>query len=272
MSRIMKTYVRDLLPLKYQVPAKYMYGRLRGSLEKEMALLPLIVRNHCHALDVGGNRGTYAYRLWRLGAKVEVFEPNSECYNVLTAWAAGKSDVNIHCVALSNRSGNTNLHIPIDEAGNAHDASASIEYAGFANARDELVLLEPLDIYRFDDVGFIKIDVEGHESKVIEGAELTIAKSKPALLIEIEQRHNSTPIDSIFKKMLDYGYQGFFLEVTELVALEKFDLAIHQSMENFGRKGQYINNFLFLHRDKLINGEYDSLGLRKAWNFSLKVD
>lgn len=256
----LKTHLRNLLPKKYQVPAKYWYGKLHGTLEAEMKLLEFIVRSHNRVIDIGGNRGIYAYRLWRLGAQVEVFEPNPTCYAVLSAWAAGKPDVSLHSVALSNRQGSANLHIPIDESGVEHDASASIENAGFAHARDQLVPLRTLDSYGFEGLSLIKIDVEGHEYGVIEGAEVTLASSKPALLVEIEQRHNGRPIGEVFEKILGVGYQGFFLGKDELTSLGHFDVARHQSMENFGEsKGPYINNFLFLHRDRLADGEYGFL-------------
>ena len=256
----LKTHIRDMLPKSYQVPAKYYYGWLRNELEEEMKLLGLIVRNDDRVIDVGGNRGIYAYQLWRLGAKVEVFEPNPDCVGVLAAWAASKSDVNIHSVALSSRSGSANLYIPIDESGAEHDASASIENAGFEHSRDQSVSLQTLDSYRFEDVSFIKIDVEGHEYSVIEGAALLLASSRPALLVEIEQRHSGRPIGEVFEKILGFGYQGFFLLESELTGLENFEVARHQSIENFSdSKGCYINNFLFLHRDRLAVGEYGAL-------------
>ena len=158
-----KTHVRDLLPTRYQVPAKYWNGWLRGGLEPEMTFLSSLVKSHDRVVDVGGNRGIYAYRLWRLGARVEVFEPNPMCCRVLSAWALGKQSVHVHSVALSSRSGSANLHIPIDGAGVEHDASASIENTGLAHARDQLVALQTLDTYQFEDVSLIKIDVEGHE-------------------------------------------------------------------------------------------------------------
>ena len=34
---------RDILPKRYQVPAKYWYGRLRGDLESEMNILGMLV-------------------------------------------------------------------------------------------------------------------------------------------------------------------------------------------------------------------------------------
>ena len=261
----LKTYVRDVLPKRHQVPAKYWYCWLRGALEPEMEMLGWLVRSQERVVDVGGNRGVYAYHLWRLGAVVEVFEPNPMCSDVLSAWAAGKSAVGIHSVALSSRAGSANLHIPIDGVGVEHDASASLEDTGFIHAREELVPLRTLDSFRFEHVSLIKIDVEGHESSVIFGAVATIASSKPALLVEIEQRHNERPINEVFKKILDSDYKGFFVGKRGLTPLEQFDVVSHQSMEHFGiGKGAYINNFLFLHRDRLADGEYCELFKRHS--------
>lgn len=260
----LKTYLRDLLPTKYQVPIKYWYGWARQSLEPEMKLLSLVVKSNDLVIDIGGNRGIYTYQLWRHGAKVEVFEPNPPCYSVLAAWALGKPNVNVHSVALSNRMGSANLHIPVDVSGVEHDASASIEHIDFAQARDQLVLLETLDKYQFEGVGLIKIDVEGHEYSVIEGAAKTIASSKPALLVEIEQRHIDRPIADVFEKIIAFGYQGFFMGLQGLTPLVSFDVSVHQSMENFGTgKALYINNFLFLHRSRVEREEYCDLLQRK---------
>ncbi len=265
MNRSIKSLLRDLLPKKYQVPAKYWYRSLRGGLEKELDILFLIVQKQSRTIDIGGNRGTYAYCLWRLRAKLEVFEPNPKCNSILSAWSSGKPDVNIHPVALSDSSGQANLHIPIDESGEEHDASASIEHAEFDNARDELVSLKTLDSYHFDNVSFIKIDVEGHEHKVIQGAAATISTSHPALLVEIEQRHHSRSINEIFDKIIELGYQGFYLDGEELMALKNFDVECHQSKNNFDdRKERYLNNFLFLHQDRLKNGEYTELMKRSS--------
>ena len=260
MSGGFKVLARELLPKRYQVPAKYWYGWLVGTLEAELELLALILRNQDRVIDVGGNRGMYTYHFWKIGAKVEVFEPNPACSRILSAWATGRPDMNIHSVALSSCAGSAHLHIPVDKSGIEHDASASIENTGFAHARDLSVSLQTLDSYQFEGVQLIKIDVEGHECSVIEGAATTITSSKPALLVEIEQRHNNRPIAEVFRKILGFGYRGFFLGSEGLTPLENFDVSIHQSMDNFDRpKRQYINNFLFLHDSRLANGRYDGL-------------
>lgn len=256
----LKNIARDSLPMRYQVPVKYWYNRLRGTLEKEMDLLATMVNANDRVIDVGGNRGAYAYRLWHLGAKVAVFEPNPACFKVLEAWAAGRRDVDIYPVALSNHAGSEYLHIPIDGAGVEHDASASIEKTGFEHVREQLVSLRTLDSYRFEDVRLIKIDVEGHEFSVIEGGSSTISSFRPALIVEIEQRHSARPIAEVFEKILGFGYRGFFVGGKGLVPVETFDVVRDQAMENFAGSGKpYINNFIFLDRVKLANGQYHTL-------------
>lgn len=260
MIKHLKSSIRELLPKRYQVPVKYFFNRLRGHLEDEMFLLDLIIKKLDLTIDIGGNRGNYAYRLWRLGAKVEVFEPNPMCSSVLSAWAFDKANVHVHSVALSSTAGSANLHIPVDESGVEHDSSASIEHTEFEHARDQLVSLRTLDSYNFQRVNFIKIDVEGHEYSVIEGATETLLLSRPALLMEIEQRHSKRPISEVFEKMNDLGYQVFFLGPNSLASIEEFDIARDQSLDKFGgKKGRYINNFLFLHQSRLAAGEYQTL-------------
>lgn len=260
----LKGVVRDLLPPRLQVPIKYHYGRLRQELEPEMSLLPALVSRGDRVIDIGGNRGTYAYRLHALGARVEVFEPNPVCLRVLRDWASHRAAVNVHAVALSASSGTAELAIPIDRAGIEHDASASIEHGveqrDGADVRVETVSIATLDGYGFRDATLIKIDVEGHEQSVIEGALVTIAASSPALLIEIEQRHLAKPIGDIFARILSLGYQGFFLRDKKLAPLAEFDPARHQMLADFERhSGQYYNNFLFLATARLDAGAYRGL-------------
>jgi hypothetical protein len=47
------------------------------------------------------------------------------------------------------------------------------------------VQVETIDSYQFQDVGFIKIDVEGYEKFVLEGAIQTIQRCRPTLQLEI---------------------------------------------------------------------------------------
>ena len=259
-----KRHLRDILPKRYQVPAKYWFGYLRVKLEPEMKLLKYIVKSNDRVIDIGGNRGVYTYSLWRLGARVDVFEPNPKCCDILISWADSKSAVNVHSVALSSHQGFANLHIPIDSSGVEHDASASLEDSEFDRGRDESVSLKTLDSYRFKGVSLIKIDVEGHEYSVIYGAAETLTSERPALLVEIEQRHFDRPMSEVFERILEFGYQGFFLRAGKLLMLDNFDIARDQSMDSFNlSKECYVNNFLFLHSARLASGEYNNLVIHR---------
>lgn len=261
---MLKQFLRDLTPAKLQVPVKYVINDWRGQLEKELQLLRWLVKPGGRAIDVGGNRGVYAYALWRLAAMVEVFEPNPICAEVLAAWAAGKASVALHTVALSDTAGAAELHIPIDVAGVEHDASASLEHADFASVRNETVVLRTLDSFAFENVAFVKIDVEGHEFNVLRGAENLLRAQRPSVLVEIEQRHCQWPIDEVFGLLTGWGFRGFFLDAGRLRPLAAFDLARDQRPEDFAYPhGRYINNFLFLHQDRLQHGDY--VGLMRAW-------
>jgi FkbM family methyltransferase len=256
----LKEMLRDALPLKHQVPIKYHYNRLRGFLEPELGILDCLVRNGDVAIDVGGNRGTYTFVFWKLGCTVKVFEPNVNCLMTLKAWAGGKDRVAVYNFGLSNNEGVVDLFVPIDAAGVEHDSSASLERPENGKFRQQTIDLRTLDSFGFTDVALIKIDVEGHEQSVVEGASKTIGRWQPALLIEIEQRHGHADIAEVFKSIGSLGYDGFFLKKNRLCKIETFDVAVDQNLQNFGAGHEnYINNFLFLASAKLAAGRYKQL-------------
>ena len=83
-------------------------------------------------------------------------------------------------------------------------------------------------------IGFIKIDVEGHEKNVIIGASKIIKKNKPVLLVEIEEKHTQDKVINIINFINTFGYKSYFLDKKELIEIKK--------NTNFGLK----NNFIFL--------------------------
>lgn len=256
----LKATIRDALPLRYQVPLKFWYSKLQGDCESEMELLPLLLKASERVIDVGANRGVYAYPLSRIGARVELFEPNPVCTRILASWVTHNPNVRLYPVALSDQDGAAELHIPIDHAGVEHDASASIEKSGIGHFHQLVVPLATLDSFQFRQVALIKIDVEGHEYSVLQGAQKTIASEKPALLIEIERRHVTYPFLATFNWLHDQGYSCFFLDAGILHPIDEFVLDRDQSIENLGKKNaKYINNFLFLHHERLGIGSYSQL-------------
>ncbi len=101
----------------------------------------------------------------------------------------------------------------------------------------------------------MKIDVEGHEQAVLRGARNLIASSQPTVLIESEERHGNGAVLATKAFFDELGYEGFFLQAGQLRRMGSFDPERDQRIENAkqvngGKTNQYINNFLFIHRDR----------------------
>ena len=109
------------------------------------------------------------------------------------------------------------------------------------------VKVNTVDDYDFNDVDLIKIDVEGHEQCVFEGAHKVIKNNMPILIIEIEQRHIKNQINDVFRSILNLNYSGFFLQKGKLTSLNEFKYELNQKpyLENVIAK-EYINNFIFI--------------------------
>jgi hypothetical protein len=74
----------------------------------------------------------------------------------------------------------------------------------------------PLDLFKFNDVDFIKIDVEGSELEVLHGARETIKNNSPIILIELLNSHKNAEHNTImvttFLEELGYSLKQKFHE------------------------------------------------------------
>jgi hypothetical protein len=116
----------------------------------------------------------------------------------------------------------------------------------------ELQLIEVpircLDDYGLSGVSSIKIDVEGHEEAVLEGAMETLKRDRSSLLIEIEERHNPGATQCVPARMASLGYSAHFLIDGRLRPISEFRIDLHQDQAGGGK---YVNNFLFVQPDLL---------------------
>lgn len=147
-------------------------------------------------VDVGANLGIYtlfASRQVGSGGAVLALEPSSRDYNFLKANVESNGMTNVRAFRLgaSNVSGERDLLIA-EDAYSGHNTFGSFAYEGVESRGIETVCIETLDeLLRREGlkrVDVIKIDVEGHELAVLEGAQATLRTFHPSLLVEIAER------------------------------------------------------------------------------------
>lgn len=178
--------------------------------EPELKCLHEFVPADRLAVDIGAAEGIWSWFLARRARAVVAFEANPESVERIRRRLPR---VQVYAVALSNCGGEADLRIPIVR-GQEFTGWATIEPANGHTAltvegtRTVRVPTRPLDAYKLENVGFIKIDVEGHELAVLEGAVNTIRRNQPVILVEAEDRHRPRAIESVNAMLVGLGYQA----------------------------------------------------------------
>ena len=176
------------LPRHWHLPLRYELD-IRGACEQELLHLKKLGPNSGVAVDIGANAGVYSYALSRLYDTVYAFEPNEEVLPMLRAYRGG--DIRVVARGLSDKAGETILHVP-QVRGQDLTGWATLDphvYPRVHDFRTLAVSIDTLDSYDLPAVSFIKIDVEGLEPHVLEGARETIQRCRPHVLIEIKPDH-----------------------------------------------------------------------------------
>ncbi|MBF2005174.1 MAG: FkbM family methyltransferase [Chlorogloeopsis fritschii C42_A2020_084] len=247
-----------LCPKSLRLPIKYQYHKIRNRLEQEIFYLKKLGGTRKRAIDIGANIGIYSYVLSQLYEVVEVFEPQSWCTEYIADYSqVYASNLNIHNVGLADFNGSLNLYVPVSQGDYSKFVrglgSLTTGLGSFREIAGEKVSVSvpvrKLDDYNFQDVSLIKIDVEGYETKVIEGGRQTILREKPIIFIEVEQRHlDGKSIEEVFEKIAGFGYEGNFLDNDSLIPISHYSQHIKDNQNKFLSEQfpeKYINNFIF---------------------------
>jgi FkbM family methyltransferase len=170
-------------------------------------------------VDIGAADGTYSQAAKDIGFKaVHCFEPRSNATlneKVLSYSSDGSS--RIHRCALSDFNGGVKFFE--DRVRRNRSSLIRPDHPKEQVGNEYLVYyceVKTLDSFSIKDISFIKIDVEGNELKVIEGAINTLQDTKAVLLVEISRDCNE--VVSALKE-LDYipcGYHGNSASVYEV--------------------------------------------------------
>lgn len=150
-------------------------------------------------IDVGANIGFMSMAMSTVGRTV-AFEPQPELFKLL------KENFNGECynMALSRTDGATIMpRIRYGERGNYGGVPIGVR----GDLGSIAVEMRTLDSFGFSGVSLIKIDVEGHELQVLQGAVETIKRDKPILYVEDDRPEKSRDLREFIYKQLGYDIE-----------------------------------------------------------------
>jgi FkbM family methyltransferase len=215
--------------------------------------IALLNRNNVEVvLDVGANLGQYAMNLRRFGynGRIMSFEPVKACFDRLLATSANDYDWTAHRIALGTTAGLSTINVA---ANNGASSSFLPMLESHVNAapdaqyvRQEKVNVATVDEFvaehlKPDARVFLKLDVQGFEKAVIQGAQHTL----PSLV--------GVQLEMSFVPLYDGGM--LYLEAFDWAASQGFTLMSIEPMFTHPRTGQLLQaDGIFIRDPRSLDG------------------
>lgn len=205
------------------IGAKIVYtGEYEPELKK---VFKSILKKGDYVLDVGANIGFHTLYFAELvgeNGKVTSFEPVPYNFKTLdnNVKLNGFNHIHLNNIALGNR--NEQINIAADQESRNPGAFNLFDQSG----NTTIICCIGDEVIKDEKVDFIKIDVEGYESFVIEGLLETIKKHRPTIIFEYDiHYHKKTGLtkDFIFLLLRDLNYHFMHIYEDGPKALDNFE-------------------------------------------------
>lgn len=210
------------------------YDRSNPSKNGEYKFLNSYIKDNMTIIDAGAHDGTYAEYIFNLNpsATIHCFEPTASAFAELKTRLANEIKT---CKLIANNAG---LSTEIGEAElfiyNELDQRNSLHLNPAHNFDSSLLHKEKIKLTTLDDyielnkisrIDFLKIDVEGHESKVIEGGASAL-ENKIIKCIQFEYNNNwaaaGFTLESAFNILITNGFKIFRLTIWGRIPINRF--------------------------------------------------
>ena len=226
-------------------------ARYRWKLNRpEIARMLLALPKGGVAIDIGAHKGAYTYWMGkRVGpsGRVIAVEPQERMARGLVAslGSVGLKHTSVIHAAASATPGQGTINVPLDSTHGASMGALDAKRAVEAVPVRLVTIDELAEAHAFDRLDFIKIDAEGHELPIVRGGLNTLARFRPALLIESEARAHEpgalSHLEELNAMLEPLGYAGSFNDGKRWLGVEQMDADTHQ---NYG-VGRFCNNMYY---------------------------
>lgn len=142
------------------------------------------VRNWRVAIDVGAHVGFWTVDMCDKFDQVIAFEPHPETYECLCLNTADWPNLTLTNAAVGAERGWCEITGDPGKRGEVNTGSYYVD----PNAEAGKIPVMPLDELKLEVCDFLKIDVEGYEYQVLQGAETLIRKRRPVVIMETDKQ------------------------------------------------------------------------------------
>jgi len=188
--KLIKTKLQNGMGFWYRSDDKFIGKRiaLQKYEEYESILILKYINKNSVVVDVGANIGYYTLLLAKICKKVYAFEPDKECFEILVKNIKENKLTNVVLfnMAVSDKKEKVIFfHNNINFGDNRIQSPSASPYPPLTRGKNT-VLSVNLDEFLKNEkqIDLIKIDVQGYEEKVINGAKNLIKKYSPVLFYE----------------------------------------------------------------------------------------
>ena len=160
-------------------------------------------------VDIGAHIGSWTMTCGQNANHTYSFECNKSVYNCLCANLFLKNlsyKIDTYNCGLSNKTGTMNYYRRSVDGG---ENGLTYLRESYNNVETDVVKVCKLDDLNLENIGFIKIDVEGHEKEVLEGATETLKNNNfPTFIFESwaswRDKEGSCPAIKLRKELFEY--------------------------------------------------------------------
>jgi len=156
-----------------------------------------------NTLDIGAATGMYASHFAKHSKSVICFEAVKPVYDQLVKIKENFGNVITHNLAVSDFVGNSSFYVDDKRLSNS-------SFQNLVEGQKIEVETVTIDSLKLVDIGFMKVDVEGVELDVLNGAIDTIKEYKPSCMVEVYEKFNKYPVDTTFDFFFSKGYRCFY--------------------------------------------------------------